>query len=591
MKYGRTTVGAVRIVWSAGRVQVILLLLLTTLTALIYPLSVALSERVVNLAVGAAQGSTRAGQWVPWAAALGLCFAALRLLPTMDHNYQRRLAEAVSLHVDKLYLTAVSGADQVIFETSEWRDRMTRASRSLGGRTTMLSQGLLQFYSSVITSIGLLVILLTLSPFLVLLAVVFMVIALPQQHAQANQLYRLHDALTTNERERLYLRFLLGEAMPSKELRAYGLSRHLLDRYLDAGAHWLREFTAVIRRMNRLAFLVGVGTAAVAVASYIYVIELGVHGSISPGGVAASIGAFVGLTGQLSQLGGGITEIRESTVFLDDFFSFLAVKPAVTAAEPTARIPQAGQSIVFENVSFSYPRAATPAISELNLTIGHGELVAIVGPNGSGKTSLIKLLLRFYDPDIGSVRIGGVDLRHANPEDIREHIGVLFQDYMSYDFTVRDNVTFGRVGKQYSDLDLETALRNAQAWELVNGLINGVDSHLGTIWEDGHNLSGGELQRLALARLFFRDADIWILDEPAASLDAEAEAAVFAQVKRQLSGRTGIITSHRFSTVRLADRIAVMTDGTVTELGTHDELIRLGGKYAELFELQAQHYR
>ena len=286
-----------------------------------------------------------------------------------------------------------------------------------------------------------------------------------------------------------------------------------------------------------------------------------------------------------------MNEIQESVTFLDDFFSFLSLEPTITAAAPVTPLPSQGLSVEFENVSFSYPGTSRPAISDLDLRIGSGELLALVGLNGSGKTTLTKLLLRLYDPDAGSVRIGGVDLRNASPEDIRERIGVLFQDFMNYDFTVRDNVTFGRIARRNSGADLEEALRNAQAWEFVNGLAHGPESHLGTLYDGGHPLSGGESQRLALARLFFRNADIWILDEPTSSLDAEAEVAVFAQMKRLLSGRTGIITSHRFSTVRLADRIAVMADGAVTELGTHDELMLRGGKYAEMFESQAQQYR
>jgi ATP-binding cassette subfamily B protein len=269
----------------------------------------------------------------------------------------------------------------------------------------------------------------------------------------------------------------------------------------------------------------------------------------------------------------------------------MALKPAIKAAMPVRPIPRQDLSIEFENVSFTYPGTSKPAISGLDLTIHSGELLALVGLNGSGKTTLMKLLLRLYDPDSGAIRIGGVDLRNADPADIRDRIGILFQDFMYYDYTVRENVLFGRIANRHHLPDLKIALSEAQAWPFVNRLQNGIETHLGTIWDDGHQLSGGEMQRIALARLFFRDADIWILDEPTASLDAEAEIAIFAQLKRLLGGHTGIITSHRFSTVRLSDRIAVMADGRVIELGTHDQLVAQGGKYAEMFEFQAQQYR
>jgi ATP-binding cassette, subfamily B, bacterial len=590
-EHGPTLWRAVRIVWSAGRVRLIMLVLLMTIIGLLLPVSVWASEHVVNLAVAAEHDHVRPSQWVPWSVTLGIIFAALRLLPTISQNHQRSLSESVSLRVNQLYLSAVSGADQAVVESPAWRDRMTRASHSAGPRAAILVQSLLQFYSGLITSIGVLIVLVTISPLLVLLAVISMVISFPLQHAQANALHKLYDSFTKNERERSYLHFVLSEQMSSKELRAYGLRSHLLDRSLNAGGQWLSAFSSVLTRMNRYSLYVGALTAAVAVASYGYVISLGLHGRITPGEVAAAIGGFMALTSQLTQLTSNVTQAQENITFLDDFFSFMSLKPAIKAIAPETPIPRQGLTIEFENVSFAYQGTSARAISGLNLTIENGELLALVGLNGSGKTTLMKLLLRLYDPDSGTVRFGGVDLRNADPAEIRERIGILFQDFMYYDYTIRDNVSFGRIAKQSDTEDIEIALRDAQAWDLVNRLDNGIEFHLGNIWDGGHQLSGGELQRIALARLFFRNADIWILDEPTASLDAEAEIAIFAQIKRLLNGRIGIITSHRFSTVRLADRIAVMADGSVIELGTHDELVAQGGKYAEMFSLQAQQYR
>jgi len=203
----------------------------------------------------------------------------------------------------------------------------------------------------------------------------------------------------------------------------------------------------------------------------------------------------------------------------------------------------------------------------------------------------VKLLLRFYDADQGSVRVGGVDLKDMDPEALRSRIGVLFQDYASYELSVRENVMMGRPDGGGNDDRVLEALRNSRSEWLVKKMPNGLDSKVGRLFEGGHDLSGGEWQRLALARIMYRDADIWILDEPTSSLDPEAEAAIFAELKENLKGRIGIVISHRFSTVRIADRIAVIADGRVTELGTHDELLRAEGRYAQLFELQAAGYR
>ncbi len=233
--------------------------------------------------------------------------------------------------------------------------------------------------------------------------------------------------------------------------------------------------------------------------------------------------------------------------------------------------------IEFDDVSFTYPGSSEPAIEGLNLHIRSGELIALVGENGAGKSTLVKLLLRFYDVDHGAVRVGGADLRELNPGELRNRIGVLFQDYASYELTVRENVAMGRPGGAVDDAKVLSALRDSRSESLVKKMPHGLDSKVGRLFEGGHDLSGGEWQRLALARIMYRNADIWILDEPTSSLDPEAEAAIFAELKAMLKGRIGIVISHRFSTVRIADRIAVIADGKVNELGSHEELVKAGG--------------
>jgi ATP-binding cassette subfamily B protein len=260
-------------------------------------------------------------------------------------------------------------------------------------------------------------------------------------------------------------------------------------------------------------------------------------------------------------------------------------------ARATALDPPAGAPPRVELLGISKRFAATQALDDVSLDLLPGEVHGLVGENGAGKSTLVKLLLRFYDADRGSVRVGGVDLRDVDPDALRSRIGVLFQDYATYELSVRENVVMGRPDVEVNEARVMDALRDSRSEWLVKKMPNGLDSKVGRLFEGGHDLSGGEWQRLALARIMYRNADIWILDEPTSSLDPEAEAGIFAELKANLKGRIGIVISHRFSTVRIADRIAVVADGRVTELGTHEELLRAEGRYAQLFELQAAGYR
>ena len=246
-------------------------------------------------------------------------------------------------------------------------------------------------------------------------------------------------------------------------------------------------------------------------------------------------------------------------------------------------------SLIFDQVSFAY-LGGDEILHDISFTAATG-WTALVGDNGAGKTTLVKLLLRLYDATDGSVRVGGVDVRDADPYQLRSRVGVLVQDFTNFALTVRDCVALGRADEQPDDARIWDALERAQAADMVRAFADGLDARLGRLFENGNELSGGQWQRIALARLIYRDADIWVLDEPTSALDPEAEAAIFAQLREQLHDRMGIVISHRFSTVRIADAIAVLDGGRLIEYGTHEELLAKRGRYAELFELQAAGYR
>jgi ATP-binding cassette subfamily B protein len=404
-------------------------------------------------------------------------------------------------------------------------------------------------------------------------------------------MYEFFYKETPEEREREYVGDLLVQPRTTKEIRAYVLADYLLGRHRDMSESLFKLREEMYRSGTRTSLLSGLVTGTALALAYVFVSLRGAAGTIDPGGVVLVIGAFTSVSGTLANISSTFVSVDQHTAFLDDYFSFLAIDPLIPVPVSPVPLPASIDSIEFTDVTFTYPGGREPAVDRLDLHIRSGELIALVGENGAGKSTVVKLLLRFYDPDRGAVSVGGVDLRNVHPEDLRGRIGVLFQDYANYELTVRDNVVMGRPNVAADDQRVIDALRRSRSEWLVKKMPSGLDSKVGRLFEGGHDLSGGEWQRLALARIMYRNADIWILDEPTSSLDPEAEAAIFAELKENLRGRIGIVISHRFSTVRIADRIAVMADGRVAELGTHEELLRSGGRYAELFEIQAAGYR
>ncbi|MGH7180189.1 MAG: ABC transporter ATP-binding protein [Tepidisphaeraceae bacterium] len=427
---------------------------------------------------------------------------------------------------------------------------------------------------------------------LVILAIAAAVITLVLERRVNERLYEFFYKETPEERERDYLGGLLVQPRTTKEIRASVLADYLLGRHRKLSEDLFEQRARMYRAATRVSMLTGLVTGTTLALAYVFVAVRGLAGTIDPGGIVLVIGAFTTVSGALDQVASTFVSVDQHTTFLDDYFSFLAIEPLVPVpAQPRSIPSRLDKGVEFDDVSFSYPGGTEPAIAGLNLHIRNGELIALVGENGAGKSTLVKLLLRFYDADQGSVRVGGVNVKDLDPEVLRSRIGVLFQDYASYELSIRENVVMGRPDGKIDDERVMEALRNARSEWLLKKMPKGLDSKVGRLFEGGHDLSGGEWQRLALARIMYRDADIWILDEPTSSLDPEAEAAIFAELKENLKGRIGIVISHRFSTVRIADRIAVVADGRITELGTHEELHAAEGRYAQLFELQAAGYR
>lgn len=551
-----------------------------------------LGKRLVDLVVEAGRGPVTTGDYLPTVIGLALLGAGQRALGTIEANNSQRFAERVGIHADRKFVEKACTTDFAYFDDPTWHDRMSRASRDLQFRPVNLTQNVIRLLSAAVTVGGMLGVLLALHPLLIVLGLLSVLVALPFQRRAARQRYALYYAMTSQQRQASYVRSLLTEARPALEVRAFGLAPHLMKRFRRLADDWVRRHAAVLRDADRWTIVSSTLGAVALAGAYAFVAARGVRGQLTPGEVTATIGAIGIVTAQVSYMSMALVGIDENTAFLDDYFSFLALPPLLVAPDQPEPLPaRLDRGVELEDVTFTYPGRATPALQAVSLCVRPGELLALVGDNGAGKTTLVKLLLRLHDPDAGSVRLGGVDLRHVEPSELRGRLGVLPQDYMTYRLTLRDNVVFGRVEREAGDEQVWAAIERARGRRLAERLPDGLDSVVGRLFEGGLDLSAGEWQRLALARLFFRDADVWVLDEPTSALDPEAEASIFAELRAELGERIGIVISHRFSTVRNADRIAVMSGGRVLEMGTHDELMASGGRYAQLFELQAAGYR
>jgi ATP-binding cassette, subfamily B, bacterial len=578
--------------WAASPRALVRFSVLGMLSSAMPPVAVYLGARLVDRIADARVHSLRFSDLLPIVIGLWLAATVQRAVGAYMGYGRNLFVRRVQLEAERRLLAQASKLDLGHFDNSDWHDRLARAKRDVSWRPGDLTWSVLGLSGNIVTIVMMAGLLASLHYVLVLLALSGAVLSLALERRVTSRLYEFFYKETPEEREREYLGDLLVQPRSTKEIRAYVLADYLLGRHDRLTEALFKQREQMYRSATRISMLTGLVTGTTLALAYLFLAYRGVAGTIDPGGVVLVIGAFTSVSATLSQLSSTFVAVDQHTTFLDDYFSFLSIDPLVPLPASPRDVPRAPiGGIEFADVTFRYPGGTERAVAGLNLSIRPGELMALVGENGAGKSTLIKLLLRFYDVESGAVRVGGVDVRDMDPLQLRGSIGVLFQDYAAYEFSVRENVAIGRPDGKPDDARVLAALRDARSDWLIQRMPRGLDARVGRLFEGGHDLSGGEWQRLALARIMYRDADIWILDEPTSSLDPEAEAAIFAELKENLRGRIGIVISHRFSTVRIADRIAVIADGRVTELGTHQELLRAEGRYAQLFEIQAAGYR
>jgi ATP-binding cassette, subfamily B, bacterial len=501
------------------------------------------------------------------------------------------LADKYTRHVSILVMKQAASLDLIAYEDPIFYDRLERARVQATDRLGMI-QSIGRLVQQVVTAASFSIAILVFSPWLLLLLIIGILPAFFGESHFAFLGYAKNFRQTPAKRELDYLRVLGGSREAAKELKLFGLRKFLVNRFTRLSDQIYREDVDLARRrLVAGSFLSMIGTAGY-YGAYAYIIWRTVIGALSFGTMAFLTGAIMQASTSIQQIFSTLSSIADQALFLTDLLAFFNMRPTIRSkpnALPAPRPIQRG--FEFRHVSFRYPGTSRMVLNDLNLWLRPRERVALIGENGEGKTTLVKLLTRLYDPVEGQVLLDGIDLREYDLDDLYREIGVIFQDFTHYEMTARENIGVGKIEEVNNLALLKTAADKSMADEVIEKLPREYEQQLGRRFENGLELSGGEWQKLALARAYLRDAQVLILDEPTAALDARSEFEVFKRFAELTAGKTALFISHRFSTVRMADRIVVLENGKIAEDGDHEQLFRLGGRYAEMFEMQAASYR
>jgi ATP-binding cassette subfamily B protein len=520
----------------------------------------------------------------------GLAAGGLMLARAIDY-YDARLADQFAHNISLKVMQQAAALDLAYFEDPNFYDKLERARVQATDRVIILTSmgSLFQRSISLVSLAGAVI---WYSPWLFGLMFVCVLPIFAGESHFAFLGYSLAHEQTPVRRELDYLRVLGSSRESAKEIKMFALAEHLVSRYRALSKQIIQSNRMLTRRKLKWGALLAILSACGYYGAYAYLVFQTLDGRFTIGTLTMLAGAIAGANGELQTVFSLFSSITEQSLFMTDLLLFLRQRPRMGSGMEGRPAPRPiREGIEFRGISFRYPGSDRLILRNVNFRIGMGERVALVGENGQGKTTLVKLMTRLYDPTDGAIFLDGVDLRDYRLDELRREIGVIFQDFFRYDMAVRDNIGVGRVEFVRNDKALWEAAKRSQAEEMIASLPGKLEQMLGRRFEGGVDLSGGQWQRLALARAYLRDAQMLILDEPSASLDAAAEAEVFKEFTELTQGRIALLISHRFSTVRIADRIVVLTDGQISEEGTHDTLVATNGLYARLFAMQAANYR
>ena len=580
-----------RLIWSASArlttVNVVLRFLQAVLPPAILYVGKLIIDQVVLILDG---GGDAAFLWQM--VALEFVFALLSNLLTRGITLtDGLLTDLINHKTSADIMRHAATLDLYQFEDAEFYDKMERARRQTGGRSTLMSQLLAQF-QSVLSILFLGATVVAFSPWLIGLIIIAVIPSFIQENYFNQQKYSLTRSWTPERRELDYLRYLGAGDITAKEVKIFGLADFITSRFETLSLKYYHANRKLaIRRASWGAFFSGIGSLTY-YGAYVWIIFQAINGLITLGTLTLLAGAFRQMQQGLRTILSRVAIIGENALYLQDLFDFYRIEPMIRDRDGALPFPEKIQEgWVFEEVSFAYPGSEKYAVRDLSFTLPVGTKMALVGENGAGKTTLVKLLARLYEPSAGRILLDGKDLREYRLQELRDNVGVIFQDFFRYQLTARENIAIGRIDELTRQERIEDSATKSLAVGVVEGLPERYDQLLGRRFAGAMDLSGGQWQKVALARAYMRDAQLLILDEPTSALDARAEFEVFERFTELIAGKSAVIISHRFSTVRMADVILYLNQGQLQEMGSHEELMEQDGRYAELFKLQARGYQ
>jgi len=580
-----------KILWDSGPAVVSWGLILRVVVATL-PFAVAKVAQyiITDIAAVLRGGSLAPNFWTLVGAEVGLNVLLGLLMRAIDYS-DSLLANRYTQYVSVRVMDQAARLDLTTYENPIFYDRLERARVQATDRLGMI-QMMGRLFQQVITTLTFSAALAWASPWLVLLLALGVLPSFLGETHYAFLGYAKNFRQTTAKRQMDYLRQVAGSREGAKEVKLFGLSGYFTEKFQALANQIYKEDVTLSRSKLIVGGLLGIVGTLGYYGAYVYVIWRTLRGAYDIGQFTFLTAAIQQASSNLQQVFSTASGIADQALFLTDLIAFFEMKPTVESKVDGAKVPDViHQGFEFRNVSFTYPGTDRTVLRNFSLKLKPGERIALIGENGQGKTTVVKLITRLYDPTEGQILLDGVDLREYSLEDLHRHIGVIFQDFMRYEMTARENIAVGKVDQPHAQEDLESAAHKSLADTVVGKLAGGYEQMLGRRFEGGVELSGGEWQKIALARAYLRDADLLILDEPTAALDARSELEVFERFAELTEGKMALLISHRFSTVRMADRIVVLSGGRLIEEGNHQQLMASNGVYAGMFEMQAASYR